>query len=95
VSASPALKQNFGDAAELVNAPALPYAAMTIAPPELMARLLLRVVSAPGRTVPEHDIRGYAAQRPTMIWAAATPSSPPRKPSSMPIRAAWARAIAR
>ncbi len=34
---------------------------MTITPPELMARLLLHVVSAPGRVVPERDIRGYAA----------------------------------
>jgi pimeloyl-ACP methyl ester carboxylesterase len=34
---------------------------MTVTLPELMARLLLRVVSAPGRVVPERDIRGYAA----------------------------------
>jgi pimeloyl-ACP methyl ester carboxylesterase len=58
---APALQQNFGDAAGLVKAPGVPYAAMTMAPPELMARLLLRAVSAPGRTVPEGDIRGYAA----------------------------------
>jgi len=58
---APALKQDFGAGAELLRAPGLPYVAMTMTPPELMARLLLHVVSAPGRAVPERDIRGYAA----------------------------------
>jgi len=58
---APALKQDFGAAAELLRVPGLPYVAMTVTLPELMARLLLRVVSAPGRAVPERDIRGYAA----------------------------------
>jgi pimeloyl-ACP methyl ester carboxylesterase len=58
---APALKQDLGAAAELLRLPGLPYAAMTITPPEFMARLLLRAVSAPGRVVPERDIRGYAA----------------------------------
>jgi pimeloyl-ACP methyl ester carboxylesterase len=58
---APALKQDFGDTAELLRAPGLPFAAITVTPPELMARLLLRYVSAPGRDIPEADIRGYAA----------------------------------
>jgi pimeloyl-ACP methyl ester carboxylesterase len=58
---TPALKQDYGDGADLLATPGLPYVAMTIAPPELMARILLRAVSAPGRHVPESDIRGYAA----------------------------------
>lgn len=58
---APALKQDFGDAAELLRAPGLPHVAMTVTPPEVMARLLLRYVSAPGRDIPESDIRGYAA----------------------------------
>lgn len=58
---APALKQDFGDTAELLRAPALPYAAFTVTPPELMTRLLLGYVSAPGRHVPESDVRGYAA----------------------------------
>jgi pimeloyl-ACP methyl ester carboxylesterase len=58
---APALKQDLGDAAELLRVPGLPYVAMTLTPPEFMARLLLRAVSAPGRVVPERDIRGYAA----------------------------------
>ncbi len=58
---APALKQDFGALAELLRVPGLPYVAMTITPPEFMARLLLHAVSAPGRVVPERDIRGYAA----------------------------------
>jgi pimeloyl-ACP methyl ester carboxylesterase len=58
---APALQQDYGDAAELLRVPGLPYVAMTIAPPELVSRLLLNVVSAPGRRVPERDVRGYAA----------------------------------
>jgi pimeloyl-ACP methyl ester carboxylesterase len=58
---APALKQDFGEMAGLLEIPGLPDAAMTVAPPELMARVLLRIVSAPGRTIPESDIRGYAA----------------------------------
>jgi pimeloyl-ACP methyl ester carboxylesterase len=58
---APALRQDFGEAAELLRIPGVPYVAMTLTPPELMARLLLRLVSAPGRVVPERDIRGYAA----------------------------------
>ena len=58
---APALKQDFGDTAELLRTPGLPYAAVAVAPPEIVARLLLRYVSASGRNVPEADIRGYAA----------------------------------
>lgn len=58
---APALWQNFGSTAELVRAPALPEAAVLATPPELMARILLRFVSAPGRKIPEADIEGYAA----------------------------------
>ena len=58
---APALEQDFGDAAELLRVPGVPNVAMTATPPEIMARLLLRLVSAPGRAIPERDIRGYAA----------------------------------
>ncbi len=58
---APALYQDFGDGAELLRVPGLPYVAMTLTPPEFMARILLRLVSAPGRAVPERDVRGYAA----------------------------------
>lgn len=57
---APALKQNFGDAAELARAPAVPEAVLLATPPELMARVLLRYVSRPGRKIPEADIYGYA-----------------------------------
>lgn len=57
----PALKQDFGEGAEVLRTPGVPYAAMALAPPELMARILLRLVSAPGRRIPESDVRGYAA----------------------------------
>lgn len=58
---APALKQDFGNSAELVRAPALPEAAISVAPPKLMAHMLLRFVSRRGRKIPEADIRGYAA----------------------------------
>jgi pimeloyl-ACP methyl ester carboxylesterase len=58
---APALKQDFGNTAELLRTPGLPYAAIAVAPPELTARLLLGYVSASGRDIPEADIRGYAA----------------------------------
>lgn len=58
---APALEQDFPGAAALVRAPALPYAAMRLTPPEVLARAMLRIVRAPGRSVPEADIRGYAA----------------------------------
>jgi pimeloyl-ACP methyl ester carboxylesterase len=58
---APALQQDFGEAAELLRVPGVPYVAMTMTPPELMARVLLRIVSAPSRAIPERDIRGYAA----------------------------------
>ncbi|MBZ0209156.1 MAG: alpha/beta hydrolase [Hyphomicrobium sp.] len=58
---APALEQDFPGAAELVRAPAIPYVAMTLSPPEVLARVMLRIVRAPGRAVPEADIRGYAA----------------------------------
>jgi pimeloyl-ACP methyl ester carboxylesterase len=58
---APALEQDFGDGAELLRASGLPQVAMTVTPPEAMARLLLRYVSRPGRDIPEGDIRGYAA----------------------------------
>jgi len=57
---APALKQNFSDVAQLIRAPGLPYAVMTATPPELVARLLLGYVRAPGRAASEDDIRGYA-----------------------------------
>jgi pimeloyl-ACP methyl ester carboxylesterase len=60
VIGAPALKQNFPGAAEIVNAPLVPYLAMTIAP-EFAARQLLRAVSAPRRKLLEADIIGYAA----------------------------------
>jgi len=60
VIGAPALKQNFPGAAEIVNAPVVPYLAMTIAP-EFAARQLLQAVSAPRRKVPEADVIGYAA----------------------------------
>jgi pimeloyl-ACP methyl ester carboxylesterase len=58
---APALWQNFGSTAELVRAPAVPEAAVLATPPEFMAGMLLRFVSAPGRKIPEADIEGYAA----------------------------------
>ena len=58
---APVLKQDYPGAAEFINAPLMPYVAMTLTPPEIMARALLRAVSAPRRPVPEADIRGYAA----------------------------------
>lgn len=57
---APALKQNFSGVAELIRTPGLPYAAMTTTTPELIARLLLGYVRAPGRDVSEADIKGYA-----------------------------------
>ena len=56
---APALKQNFSGVAQLIRAPGLPYAVMAATPPELIARLLLGYVRAPGRHTPEADIRGY------------------------------------
>jgi pimeloyl-ACP methyl ester carboxylesterase len=58
---APALPQDFGGGTSVLLTPALPYVAMALVPPEFMARILLRAVSAPGRSVPESDIRGYAA----------------------------------
>jgi pimeloyl-ACP methyl ester carboxylesterase len=58
---APALKQNFSDVAVLLRAPGLPDAVMNVTSPELIARLLLRYVRAPGRDASEADIRGYAA----------------------------------
>ncbi len=57
---APALKQNFPGAAEIINAPFVPYLAMTLAP-EYAARQLLRAVSSPRRKLPEADVAGYAA----------------------------------
>lgn len=58
---TPALQQNLSDGAWFFSVPGLPYMAMAVTPPELMTRMLLRLVSAPGRVVPESDVRGYAA----------------------------------
>jgi len=57
---APALKQNFPGVAELIRTPGLPYAIMSATTPELIARLLLGYVRAPGRDASEADIRGYA-----------------------------------
>ena len=57
---APALKQNFPGVAEFIRTPGLPYAVMTATPPELIARLLLGYVRAPGRDASQADIQGYA-----------------------------------
>jgi pimeloyl-ACP methyl ester carboxylesterase len=57
---APALKQKFPGAADIINAPFVPYLAMTLAP-QYAARQLLRAVSAPRRKLLESDIAGYAA----------------------------------
>ena len=61
VMASPALRQNLAEEAQFFRVPGLPYVAMALTPPDLMTRMLLKLVSAPGRSIPESDIRGYAA----------------------------------
>ena len=58
---TPALQQDLSDGAWFFSVPGLPYAAMAVTPPEFMTRMLLKLVSAPGRVVPESDVRGYAA----------------------------------
>ena len=58
---TPALQQDLSDGAWFFSVPGLPYVAMAVTPPELMTRMMLRLVSAPGRVVPESDVRGYAA----------------------------------
>ncbi len=58
---TPALQQDLADGAWFFSVPGLPYVAMAATPPELMTRMMLRLVSAPGRVVPESDVRGYAA----------------------------------
>lgn len=57
---APALEQDFPGVAKLVRTPGLPNAVMTATPPELIARLLLGYVRAPGRNASEADIQGYA-----------------------------------
>jgi pimeloyl-ACP methyl ester carboxylesterase len=58
---TPALQQDLSDGAWFFSVPGLSYAAMAITPPEFMTRMMLRLVSSPGRVVPESDVRGYAA----------------------------------
>lgn len=58
---TPALQQDLSDGDWFFSVPGLPYAAMAVTPPEFMTRMMLRLVSAPGRVVPESDVRGYAA----------------------------------
>ncbi len=58
---TPALQQDLSDGDWFFSVPGLPYVAMAVTPPELMTRMMLRLVSAPGRVVPEADVRGYAA----------------------------------
>jgi pimeloyl-ACP methyl ester carboxylesterase len=58
---TPALQQDLSDGAWFFSVPGLPYAAMAVTPPDFMTRMMLRLVSAPGRVVPESDVRGYAA----------------------------------
>jgi pimeloyl-ACP methyl ester carboxylesterase len=58
---TPALQQDLSDGAWFFSVPGLPYMAMAVTPPDLMTRMMLRLVSAPGRVVPESDVRGYAA----------------------------------
>ena len=58
---TPALQQDLSDGAWFFSVPGLTYMAMAVTPPDLMTRVMLRLVSAPGRVVPESDVRGYAA----------------------------------
>jgi pimeloyl-ACP methyl ester carboxylesterase len=58
---TPALQQDLSDGDWFFSVPGLPYMAMAVTPPEFMTRMMLRLVSAPGRVVPESDVRGYAA----------------------------------
>lgn len=58
---TPALQQDLSDGDWFFSVPGLPYVAMAVTTPELMTRMMLRLVSAPGRVVPEADVRGYAA----------------------------------
>ncbi len=57
---APALKQDFPGVAKLIRTPGLPYAVMSTATPELIARLLLGYVRAPGPDASQADIQGYA-----------------------------------
>jgi len=58
---TPALQQDLSDGSWFFSVPGLPYVAMAVTPPDFMTRMMLRLVSAPGRVVPESDVRGYAA----------------------------------
>ncbi len=58
---TPALQQNLSDGAWFFSVPGLPYVTMAVTPPDFITRMMLRLVSAPGRVVPESDVRGYAA----------------------------------
>jgi pimeloyl-ACP methyl ester carboxylesterase len=58
---TPALQQDLSEGAWFFSVPGLPYVTMAVTPPDLMTRMMLRLVSAPGRVVPESDVRGYAA----------------------------------
>jgi len=57
---APALQQDFTGEEELIRTPGLPNSVLMVTPPELLAQLLLRVVSAPGRKIPDGDVEGYA-----------------------------------
>lgn len=57
---APALQQDFTGEEELIRTPGLPSSVLMVTPPEILAQLLLRVVSAPGRKIPDGDVEGYA-----------------------------------
>lgn len=57
---APALQQDFSGEEELIRAPGLPNSVLMVTPPEIIAQLLLKVVSAPGRKIPYGDVEGYA-----------------------------------
>ena len=57
---APALQQDFSGEEELFRAPGLPNSVLMVTPPKLLAQLLLTVVSAPGREIPDGDVEGYA-----------------------------------
>jgi pimeloyl-ACP methyl ester carboxylesterase len=46
---TPALQQDLSDGAWFFSVPRLPYVAMAVTPPDLMTRMMLRLVSAPAR----------------------------------------------
>lgn len=57
---APALQQDFSGEEQLFRTPGLPSSVLMVTPPEILAQLLLKLVSAPGREIPERDVEGYA-----------------------------------